>query len=46
MLDMIYGWFYHTVPTGSGNINEKGISPDGLLNIARINSVSYERLIL
>lgn len=34
--------FYHTVPTGSGDINEKGVRLDGLLNIARINSVSYE----
>ena len=34
--------FYHTVPTGSGNLAEKGVRLDGLLNIARINSVSYE----
>lgn len=38
-LDYNTGW-YHTVPTGSADA--KGIRIDGLLGIARINSVSYE----
>jgi hypothetical protein len=38
-IDYPTGW-YHTVPTG--NSDEKGVRLDGLLNIARINSVSYE----
>ena len=38
-LDYLTGW-YHTVPTSEGA--EKGVRIDGLLNIPRINSVSYE----
>ena len=38
-LDYQTGW-YHTVPTGDGS--EKSVRIDGLLGIARINSVAYE----
>lgn len=38
-LDHNTGW-YHTVPTAS--FGDKGVRIDGLLGIARINSVSYE----
>ncbi|MDC3113779.1 hypothetical protein OA526_03015 [Gammaproteobacteria bacterium] len=38
-VDLKTDW-YHTVPTGDGS--EKGVRLDGILNIVRINSVSYE----
>lgn len=38
-VDLRTDW-YHTVPTGDGS--EKGVRLDGILNIVRINSISYE----